>query len=310
MEEHCNPAIKRRIIMKENREVKSDAFCMLMEEKENALQVYNALNGSNYTEPELIEMQTLENGISLSIRNDAAFIVNMNLEIYEHQSTYNPNMPLRGLIYFTDIIKKRIKDSNRDLLGRTLIKIPNPHFVVFYNGKENRPPVQTLRLSDAFENKEDNPMLDLECTVYNINSGKNENLLANCEVLNNYMIFIDKVREFNQLGREEPITEAIEWCIRNDILADFLRRRGDEVKKAMTIDMTWEHREEIIRAEEREAGRAEGIEAGRAEGIETGRAEGQADIINNMIVNGMSIEAISGVTGLSVEEIEKLTSEK
>ena len=122
----------------ENREVKSDVFSMLMEIPENALQVYNAVNGSNYTDPSLVQVTTLKKGISLSIRNDASIIVDMHLNIYEHQSTYNPNMSLRSLIYLVEIIKPLIK--NEDLFGRKLIKIPTPKFVVVYNGKEERLP--------------------------------------------------------------------------------------------------------------------------------------------------------------------------
>ena len=110
---------------RENREVKSDVFSMLMENKEYALQVYNAVNDSDYDDPEQIEIYTLEKGISLSLRNDASFIVDMNLNLYEHQSTYNPNMPLRSLIYLTDIIKTYVKDQ--DIFGRRRVMIPTPH---------------------------------------------------------------------------------------------------------------------------------------------------------------------------------------
>lgn len=79
---------------------------MLLEEPRYALDVYNALNDSDYTKPDDVEILKLENGILLSLRNDASFIIDMNLNLYEHQSTYNPNMPLRNLIYFTNIIEK------------------------------------------------------------------------------------------------------------------------------------------------------------------------------------------------------------
>ena len=127
----------------ENREYRSDVFSMLMEYPENALSVYNALNNSAIEDPSLVEMTTLERGISLTIRNDASFIIGMNLNIYEHQSTYNPNMPLRSLLYFTDIIKSFVK--NADIYGRALVMIPRPHFVVFYNGTEKRQEVEVLK---------------------------------------------------------------------------------------------------------------------------------------------------------------------
>lgn len=242
--------------MAENREVKSDVFSMLMEDKQNALQVYNGLNGSNYKDPELIEMTTLKKGISLSIRNDASYIVDMNLNIYEHQSTYSPNMPLRSLIYLVNVIKPLIK--NRDLYGRKLIYVPTPHFVAFYNGQEKRPAVEVLKLSTAFEKKTENPELELSCTVYNINPGYNDELLEKCSVLREYTQFIERIRYSEKLESETPIEDAIKWCIKEDILKDFLSRRKEEVLKAMDIDMTFERREELIRRDEREDGRAEG----------------------------------------------------
>jgi hypothetical protein len=104
--------------MGENREYKSDVFSMLMENPANALAVYNALNGTDYQNPEQVTIKKLEKGISLTVRNDAAFVINCNINIYEHQSTYNPNMPLRSLIYFTDIIRPAVKD--RDVYSRKL----------------------------------------------------------------------------------------------------------------------------------------------------------------------------------------------
>jgi len=284
-----NPAeIKGGQLMSENREVKSDVFSMLMENKTYALQVYNALKGSNYTDPEMVEMIKLEKGISLSIRNDASFIVDMNLEIYEHQSTYNPNMPLRSLIYVAEIVKKCIKD--KDIFGRRIIKIPTPHFVVFYNGREKRPAIETLKLSDAFEDNTEEPMLELICTVYNINHGMNEKLMDKCSVLMQYSQFIDKVREYEKEDSEIPIQEAIEWCIENDILREFLQARGQEVKKAMTIDMTWEHREELIRRDERAEGREEGIIA----------------MISKALNNGKTPEEIAEFLGIDIEEVLKV----
>ena len=135
--------------MTENREFKSDVFSMLMEDKRNALQVYNALNGSSHEDPEMVEIYTLEKGISLSVRNDAAFIIDNEISIYEHQSSYNPNMPLRALIYFTTVIKGFIT-KNRDLFSTRMITIPTPHFAVFYNGRKDRPEREVLKLSSSY----------------------------------------------------------------------------------------------------------------------------------------------------------------
>ena len=106
--------------MSGNREYKSDVFSMLLENPNNALQLYNALNQSNYTDPEMIEIRTLDKGVSLSVRNDSAFVLDSNLSIYEHQSTICPNMPVRCLIYFSNIIEKIVKGHN--IYGKTLVK--------------------------------------------------------------------------------------------------------------------------------------------------------------------------------------------
>ena len=237
--------------MTENREYKSDVFSMLMEDKANALEVYNALNGSSYDDPEQVEIVTLQNAISLSIRNDAAFIVDTDINFYEHQSSFNPNMPLRSLKYYATILEGQVQ--NRDWFASHLIKIPTPHFVVFYNGVRNRPVIETMKLSDAFEKLTDNPELELICTVHNINPGQDEELLAKCEVLNEYTRFVEEVRRFELEGSKEPIKKAIKECIRKHILEKFLTERGTEVEKSMTIDMTFERREVLIRQEEREA---------------------------------------------------------
>ena len=257
-----------------NREYKSDVFCMLMENPVYALEVYNALNGTSYTDPSQVQMVTLEKGISLSMRNDASFIVDFDLTITEHQSTYSPNMPLRSLFYFVEGLKSII--SNHDLLGRKLVQIPTPHFVVFYNGLEKRPEMEVLRLSNSFIKATDDPEIELKCTVYNINKNNNVAFLSQSPVLSQYMFFVDRIRANIQqdMELEKAIEEAIEYCIHQHILEDFLRQRRAEVTKTMTLDYTWERREGIIRREEREDGRAEGHIEGRAEGLAEGIVSG------------------------------------
>ena len=239
-----------------NREYKSDVFSMLLEDKANALEVYNALNDSDYDRPEDVEIILLEKGMSLTVRNDATFIIDMYMNFYEHQSTYNPNMPLRDLIYYANTMEKRIKNEKRDLFGRQLLKIPTPRFAVFYNGTEKRPAKETLRLSDAFVHPMEVPELELICTVYNINPGCNGELLEKSEVLRGYMTFVELVRslerEYNSL--ETAIDQAMEECIRQHIFEDFFRGRKDEVRKMTQLDFTWERREELIRMEERAMG--------------------------------------------------------
>ena len=132
------------------------------------------------------------------MHNDAAFILDMNLSVYEHESTVCPNMPLRELIYVTNILEQWIK--KRNIYGKKLVKIPTPRFAVFYNGMEEQPEQYQLKLSDAYANPMEKPELELTCTVYNINSGMNRELLSECPVLEQYMVFVGYVREY--LGKD------------------------------------------------------------------------------------------------------------
>ena len=263
--------------MKENREYKSDVFSMLMEDKANALEVYNALNGSAFTDPEVVEIVQLEKGVSLSIRNDASYIIDMNFCLYEHQSTYNRNMPLRSMIYFVNALDDWLKENGHDLFGRKRIMIPTPHFVVFYNGVEKRPEYEEMRLSQSFYHQMEEPEIELVCKAYNINPQNNQELKRKSTVLAGYTYFVEKVRENQKknMSLAEAIDAAIEDCIQNHILEDFFRSRKDEVRKMMHLDYTWEKREKLIRKEEYEDGRA----AGRAEG----RAEGRVKLISLII---------------------------
>ena len=251
-----------------NREYKSDVFSMLLEDRARALDVYNAMAGTAYTNPEIIEIHTLESGVSLTVHNDASFVVSMDsvLNIYEHQSTYNPNMPLRELIYFVTIIKKLIE--NRYLLSHKLVKIPTPKFAVFYNGDKNRPEREVLKLSDAYENQSDEPQLELMCTVYNINPGNNEDLKKRSQTLREYMIFVGYVNEnlakAEKGGKdyETAIRDAVNRCIAEDILKKFLLERGEDVQKIMMFDLTYEKQMENAKREWFN----DGVEEGRAEG--------------------------------------------
>ena len=257
-----------------NREYKSDVFSMLLEDPKNALEVFNGVNGTDYDDPNELVIHRLDKGISLSIRNDASFILDMNLSLYEHQSTYSPNIPLRNLIYLVNLLQKLI--NKKDLYGSRLIKIPTPHFAVFYNGTEDRPEVEELRLSTAFEHTMDSPEIELHCKVYNINKGNNVELLRRCPVLRDYMYFVDKVRFYiGQLGDlpeelEEAIELAIDDCINNHVLEDFMKSRRSEVVKVTQLDYTHERRMKLVQQEEYEHGLQQGIQQGLQQGIQNG----------------------------------------
>lgn len=271
-----------------NKEYKSDVFSMLLQDKKRAMEIYNAINGTDYDDPELVEMTTLDDkSFSLTVRNDASFILDANLSLYEHQSTYCPNMPLRDLLYFASIIQKQIKAQKRDIYGGKILKIPVPHFVVFYNGKEDAPDQYDLRLSDAFEKETKNPEIELVCHVYNINSEKNTPLLSKCQTLREYMYFVDMVRKNNEISGnlEDAIEKAINQCMEENVLRDFLAQHREEVMHVMTLDYTFERRLEMQRAE--------AIEDGERIGKEIGKEEKLSEQIRKKIQKGKPLDQIA-----------------
>lgn len=271
-----------------NKEYKSDVFSMLLQDKKRAMEIYNAINGTDYDDPELVEMTTLDDkSFSLTVRNDASFILDANLSLYEHQSTYCPNMPLRDLLYFASIIQKQIKAQKRDIYGGRILKIPVPHFVVFYNGKEDAPDQYDLRLSDAFEKETKNPEIELVCHVYNINNGKNVPLLSKCQTLREYMYFVDMVLKNNEISGnlEDAIEKAINQCMEENVLRDFLAQHREEVMHVMTLDYTFERRLEMQRAE--------AIEDGERIGKEIGKEEKLSEQIRKKIQKGKPLDQIA-----------------
>ena len=160
--------------MNAQRNFKDTVGRMLFARPENALQLYNALNGTDYTDSSVIEFNTLENAIYLGMKNDLSFIIAYRTSLYEFQSTITPNMPLRNLFYISDIFQGYVR--NRTLYSSRCIKIPAPRFIVLYNGIRPMPEQVEYKLSDAFEVYEEDPQLELKVTVLNINEGMNEEL--------------------------------------------------------------------------------------------------------------------------------------
>ncbi|MDE6663750.1 MAG: hypothetical protein K2K46_10470 [Lachnospiraceae bacterium] len=243
------------------RKYKDSIFRMLFKEKENMLSLYNALNKTVYTDIEKLEITTLENAVYMNYKNDISFVFDYELMLYEHQSSVNPNMPFRDLIYVTKVLQTITKDEN--LYGQTLIKLPAPRFVVFYNGTNEQPKQQILRLSDAFHKKQAFPELELCVTVYNINWGNNQELMGACRTLREYAQYVEQVRIYaKELPFNEAVEKAVDYCIKNGILADFLSKN-----RAEAIEMSiFEYDEEKHMKSEREwaykNGHAKGLEEG------------------------------------------------
>ena len=163
---------------------KDTVFCMLYRDKKNLLELYNALNNSAYTNVDDLQVTTLNGGSYMKYKNDASFLLCMSLYMFEQQSSKNPNMPLRFLHYVSDVFRELF--SNSMLHRRSMIKIPVPHFVTFYNGLEKKKDYWVNHLSEAFENQSGDPKLELEVLTLNINEGHNKELMEQCQTLKEY----------------------------------------------------------------------------------------------------------------------------
>ncbi len=259
---------------KVQRNYKDTVSRMLFREPENALSLYNALNGTSYTDASQITFNMLDNAIYMGMQNDISFLIVNEVNLYEHQSTYNLNMPLRDLFYVAELLQVYVKDQS--LYSSKMIKLPTPHFVVFYNGVEDKPEKRILRLSEAFEVPTEDPELELKVTILNINPEMNEELKRKCPILNQYTKYVEQVR-YNSAGMplEQAVETAIEYCIKHDILKDFLLKQRAEVVKMSIFEYDEEREIELIRRDEREIGQEIGQKIGEEIGVRKERQNTQ-----------------------------------
>ena len=277
-----------------NREYKSTVFAMLFKDRDNLLSLYNALNGSNYDTAEDLEIVTLENATYMAMKNDNSFLFDRKLYLYEHQSTPNPNMPLRDLLYVATQYEKLI--NKKSLYARSKVAIPNPHFVVFYNGIYKQPERDVLRLSDLYYHREEEPMLELKVVFLNINSGYNESLKESCRTLREYTLFVEKVRQKitdEDMTTETAMEESIQECIEENILRDFLTANRKEVTKMSIFEYDEEKELKLLREAEYQAGLEAGLEQGLERGLEQGLERGMEEGLKNSINNLMDTMEIS-----------------
>lgn len=241
---------------------KDNVFCLLYREKKYLLSLYNAVNGTSYEKEEELEVVTLEEAICMKMKNDAAFVIDSTLNLCEQQASVNPNMALRNLYYVAEELKKIAPPGA--LYGRRQVRIPSPHFIVFYNGVEKQPERQVYRLSDMFERKEGDPELELKVTVLNINPGYNKELLRNCESLRGYMSFVGKAREKKDagMGLEMAVSQAVDECVSENILAEFFTEHRKEIVEMGIFDFDQELYEKVLREDSEAIGMERGIEIG------------------------------------------------
>lgn len=222
-----------------NTKYKDRLFRLIFHEKKELLELYNAVNESNYTNPNELEITTIEDVVYMGMKNDLSFIIGDEMNLYEHQSSVCPNLPLRGLFYFSSVYKSYIEPVKRRLYSTLELEIPFPQYIVFYNGTEERPEREELKLSNLFIGNGKGKKPSLECTalVLNVNYGHNKELMERCKTLKQYAQFIAEIRRNLAYGMkaQEAVEEVVDECIRNDILADILRKnRGEIVDSILT----------------------------------------------------------------------------
>jgi hypothetical protein len=275
-----------------NRTYKDSVFSLLFNDPETLRELYGALEGVTLPPDVPITINTLEGVLFMERVNDISFAVADKLVIIlEHQSTVNPNMPLRCFLYLARLYEKII--DNKDVYKSRLVTIARPECFVLYNGTAEYPDETRLKLSDAFVRGKDMGLgepsdLELVVRVININQGHNGELVRRCERLEGYSAFIAKAREYEQeLGsREEGVKAAVKHCINRGILKDFLELHSSEVFNMLFTEWNWDD--------------------ALAVRYEEGREEGREEIARNALAKGLPPDIIGEITCLDIETIRHI----
>ena len=243
-----------------NRTYKDRLFKIIFEDKKELLSLYNALTGKNYQNPDELEINTIDDVIYMHLKNDMSFILDDWQNLFEQQSTFNPNQPLRGFFYFADLYK--VKYFGKKIYSTRLLKIPTPQYIVFYNGTTSMPDRKELRLSDAFQQPTEQPDIEVVAHMLNINYGHNKELMERCRKLKEYAQFIDIIRHYlrenKQWSNEQAISKAIDDCIKNNILRDILQKERLRVMASILSEFDEVGYKEMIQDEAIEDGEIRG----------------------------------------------------
>lgn len=287
-------------VLTANRMYKSRIFAMLFSDRNELLKLYNAINGTSYDDPDLLQVNTLENAVYMSMQNDVSFIIDMRLNLYEHQSTYSPNLPVRYLLYVADVYSDYTKDMN--LYGTKAVKLPTPRFVIFYNGQAEQPDRKEVKLSELFSIPDADPSLELKAVMLNINKGHNRKLMETCRTLQDYAEYTFRVREYAaEMPLDLAVEQAITECISEGILADFLRKNRAEAKKVSI----YEYDEERHMRQTREEGMEEGYANGFSQEIEQGITQTVINLLKSGLLTDIQIREITGLDQEQLDELKK-----
>ena len=257
------------------------------ESKRWRLDLYNALNGTAYTDPDELKLTTIENVIYVTMKNDISFLIGSQMNLYEQQSTFNPNMPLRGLMYFAQLYQMNLSARGLDLFGSKLVKIPSPSFIVFYNGDKELPDVSEQKLSDAFEPAGSGKGFEWTAKVINIGGNHSGDLLKRCRALYDYCSYVDRVKGNLKTGmpKKAAVGEAVDYAIKENYLDGFFKSQKMEVMNMSLTEFDQEEYDRNRRREEKE------------------------EIAQNMLARNYPVTDIAEITGLSLADVARLSEE-
>jgi len=277
-----------------NRKFKSSVFSFIFSNPDVLRELYCALEGITLRQDVPVVINTLEDVLFMDMINDISFEIGGKLVVLiEHQSTINPNMALRLLMYIGRVYEKILNEDK--IYSSTKILIPKPEFFVLYNGVKPFPDEKTIKLSELFEStesfgfsKEEFPALELEVRVLNINKGKNEKIAKKCKTLYQYSAFIAKVREYQEggLSLKEAVEKTVQYCKKHDILKELIEKHAKEIMSMLTTEWNWDTAKRVWQDDARE--------------------EEREEIARNALEEGVSDETIQKITGLSLDEIGRL----
>ena len=285
---------------KVNRQFKDRLFRLIFgseEYKENALSLYNAVNHTHYTDASKLIFTTLDNAVYLGMKNDLSFLLGSDMNLYEQQSTYNPNMGLRGLLYFSSVYSSYVEAHGLNLYSGRPIELPTPRFIVFYNGREKRPVREEIRLSDLFTPKGEGA-IEVVAKMININYNEDAGILERCRPLMEYATLVQEIRDRADTGAslDEAVSGGVESCIRKGVLRDILQKYKSEVV-GMILE---EYDEEKVR----DMFRKEYLEEGREQGREEERHRRNAELAHRCYDRGMGNAAIADLLGRTEGQVE------
>lgn len=259
------------------------------------LSLYNALNGTNHQDTRELTITTIENIIYLTMKNDLSFLIDSQMHLYEHQSTVNPNMPLRGLMYFAQLYQMNVNKRDEDIYGDTIVKIPAPKYVVFYNGNKEQEDIIKYRLSDAFEVTSEKGEFEWTATVININKNHNSELQKSCKSLYDYSRFVDLIKtNLQTMPLKESVVKAVDYAAKNNFLEGLIEEQKMEI---LNTCLTEFNQEDYDRRR-------------RREGYRKGQEEQAIKSAKNLIkLNVLSLEQIAQAEELPLEKVKELAAE-